>query len=512
NDDFAEDTDEFYTRDHQYDDDGNRMARNLDSNGRFHTDWLNMIYPRLWLARDLLSDKGIILINIDENEITNLQKICNEVFGEVNDLGTIVWDKRNPKGEVQGIAYQHEYILVFAKNKVTFSEKCKMQRPKKNAVVILDKAEQFFKKINLAYPFERANKDFAKWVSSQNDFTGGEKAYNSFDENGKVYRPVSMAAPDKPETRSHRPLIHPVTNKPCPIPVKGWRFPNKSMDILLQNGEILFGADETTQPRRKYLLEENMYDNIPSLLHYGGSDTRLLANLGIPFDTPKVVEIVMEHVQAFTTDGDIILDFFSGSATTAHAVIQLNAADEGHRKFIMVQLPEICAEDTEAAKAGYKNICEIGKERIRRAGAKIKSDSPLTTQDFDTGFRVLKLDSTNMRDVYYTPREYTQRDLDGLIDNIKPDRTPEDLLFQVMLDLGVPLSAKIRRGGGVFYVNDNYLIACFEKADDALVTTIAQAKPYYAVFRDSDFASDSALVNFEQIFATYSPTTVRRVL
>ncbi|MDR0764069.1 MAG: site-specific DNA-methyltransferase [Synergistaceae bacterium] len=232
------------------------------------------------------------------------------------------------------------------------------------------------------------------------------------------------------------------------------------------------------------------------------------------FDNPKPVKLINYLIRAVTYDiqNSIILDFFSGSATTAHAVMQLNAEDGGKRKFIMVQLPEVTDENSEAFKAGYKNICEIGKERIRRAGAKIKSDSPLTTQDLDTGFRVLKLDSTNMRDVYYTPQGYTQLDLDGLIDNIKPDRTPEDLLFQVMLDLGIPLSAKIERDGSVFRVNGDYLIACFEKADDALVTAIAQAKPYYAVFRDSGFASDSTLVNFEQIFTTYSPNTIRRVL
>jgi adenine-specific DNA-methyltransferase len=310
-----------------YDEDGDRMYRNTESNGRFHSDWCSMIYPRLVLVRNLLSSDGIIVINMDENEITNLQKLCSEVFGESNDLGTIIWDKRNPKGEVCGVAYQHEYILVYAKNKAVFAEKGTMQRPKKNAVMMLEKAAQFFGRINLSYSFEEANRDYAKWVTSQKDLTGGEKAYNAFDITGNVFQPVSMAAPDKPETRSHRPLLHPVTGKPCPVPAKGWRFPDKSMDELLRREEILFGNGDATQPRRKYLLKENMLDNISSLLYYGGSDTRLLASLGIPFDTPKVVDIVKEHVQSFTENNDIVLDFFSGSATTAHAVMQLNVEE-----------------------------------------------------------------------------------------------------------------------------------------------------------------------------------------
>ena len=520
-DDFFEEAGEFLSRDGQYDEDGNRMVKNLDSNGRFHTGWLNMMYPRLRVARDLLTDDGVIFINIDENEMTNLQKIVAEIYGSQNELGTIVWDKRNPKGSVKGVAYQHEYVLAYAKNALVFAENCKMRRPKKNAQAMLDKAAQFYKKISSTYRFEEAAHDYAHWVSQQTHLTGGEKAYNNFDLNGKVFRPVSMAAPDKPETRSHRPLLHPITGKPCPVPAKGWRFPDSSMDRLLINGEILFGADEATQPCRKYLLEENMDDNIPSLLYYGGSDTDLLANMKIPFETPKVVNIVKEHVQSMTVNGDIILDFFSGSATTAHAVMQLNAEDGGKRKFIMVQLPEACPPDSEAAKAGYANICEIGKERIRRAGTKIKEDNAGKEgiQNLDTGFRVLKLDSTNMRDVYYTPQEYAQLDLGSLVDNIKPDRTPEDLLFQVMLDLGVSLSSRIEvkdiDGKRVYRVNDGSpmdLTACFDSVNDALVTAIAQAKPCYAVFRDGSFASDSTLVNFERLFKAHSPATVRRVL
>lgn len=290
------------------------------------------------------------------------------------------------------------------------------------------------------------------------------------------------------------------------------------MKKMLENGLILFGKDETTIPNSKYLLKENMYENIPSMLYYGGSDTDMLSQLGIPFDTPKVVSICVEHIRAFTNRDDIILDFFSGSATTAHAVMQLNAEDGGHRKFIMVQLPEQTDEKSEAYKAGYKNICEIGKERIRRAAKKIREDAGLTlTQDFDGGFRCLRLDSSNMQDVYYNPMNLTQSLLDLTADNIKPDRTPEDLLFQVMLELGVLPSSTIVEaeidGKKVFDVADGFLLACFDDGvTSETVTAIAKSKPYYAVFRDASMADDSTATNFDQIFETYSPSTVRKVL
>ena len=522
--------DEFGMRNEEWDEvsgnynaDGNQMVsrleKNTEANGRFHTDWLNMIYPRLRLAKDLLSEDGVIIINMDENEITNLQNICAEVFGSSNDLGTIIWDKRNPKGDAQGVSYQHEYILVYAKNKVAFASHCKMQRPKKNAAAILKKASQLYSKLSASYTLSDINADFAAWMRSQNDFSGGEKAYNKIDENGDVYRPVSMAWPNKKKAPDDYfiPLIHPVTGKPCPIPERGWRNPSATMKKMLESGLILFGKDETTIPNSKYLLKENMYENIPSILYYGGSDTDMLSQLGIPFDTPKVVSICIEHIRAFTNHDDIILDFFSGSATTAHAVMQLNAEDGGHRKFIMVQLPEVCDEKSEAYKAGYPNICEIGKERIRRAGRKIKEEAGLTAQDLDIGFRCLRLDESNMKPVYYTPDEITQQDLFSLIDNVKPDRTPEDLLFQVMLDLGVLLSSSIEvkefAGKKVFNVADGFLLACFDRdVTDETVKAIAQMKPYYAVFRDSSMSNDSVATNFEQIFETYSPDTERKML
>ena len=413
-------------------------------------------------------------------------------------------------------------------------------------------------------------------MRTQTDFSGGEKAYNRIDENGDVYRPVSMAWPNKKKAPDDYfiPLIHPVTGKECPIPERGWRNPSSTMQKMLESGLILFGKDETTIPNSKYLLKENMYENIPSMLYYGGSDTDLLSQLGIPFDTPKVVDICAEHIKSFSSNGDVILDFFSGSATTAHAVMQLNAEDGGHRKFIMVQLPEKCDEASEAYKAGYKNICEIGKERIRRAGEKIKSEidvvhkddyaalvqsqqsndqkvmtgfdslkssgvltekgytykdkdtkdisritySAEDTNDFyrfhpnalDIGFRVFKLDDTNMKDVYYAPDDYDQGMLAGLESNIKDDRTDLDLLFGCLIDWGLPLSLpyKSEQLGGctVHTYNDGDLIACFNaNIPESVVKEIAQRKPLRAVFRDSSFASSPEKINVFEIFKLYMP-------
>lgn len=499
--------------------DGDRLFENTESNGRFHSDWCSYIYRPLVLARNLLTDDGVILINMDENEIINLQKICLEVFGEANDLGTIVWDKRNPKGDAKGISYQHEYILVYAKNKIVLTEKCKIQRPKKNASAILKKAAQLYRNISEKYTLENANADFATWMRAQNDFSGGEKAYNRIDSDGNVYRPVSMAWPNKKKAPDDYfiPLIHPVTHKPCPVPERGWRNPSATMKKMQEEGLILFGKDETTIPNSKYLLKDNLYENIPSLLYYGGSDTALLSQMGIPFETPKVVNICAEHIKSFTSENDIILDFFSGSATTAHAVMQLNAEDGGHRKFIMVQLPEPCDEKSEAFKAGYKNICEIGKERIRRAGDKIKEDNPLGTQELDIGFRVFRVDSSNMKDVYYQPDELDQQSMFDMVSNIKDDRTDMDLLYACLLDWGVeihlPHTSTDLDGCTVHNVDNGALMACFhENVPESVIRAMAAQHPIRAVFRDSAFASDDAKINVTEIFKNLSPDTKVKVI
>lgn len=517
-DDFSMNQAEFELQSGRYDEQGNilfNIKQNNEANGKFHTDWLNMLYSRLKLSKNLLSEDGIILINMDENEIVNLQKVCIEIFGEQNDLGTIVWDKRNPKGDAKGISYQHEYILAYAKNKVSFLENCTMQRPKKNAESMIKKAKSLFAKVDSNYSLDDANKEFAQWLNKQTDISGGERAYNRMDDCGRLYQAVSMAWPNKKTAPDDYfvPLIHPVTGKKCPIPDRGWRNPSSTMKSLLENGLIVFGSDETTQPRRKYLLEENMYENIPSLIYYGGSDTAFLQEIGVPFETPKVVDICKEHIVSFTNENDIILDFFSGSGTIAHATMQVNADCNSHRKFIMVQLPEICGEKSSLGKNGYRTICDAGEDRIRKAGERILKDNP----NVDIGMRVFKCVSSNMKDIYYTPSEVQQSLFDIYADNIKEDRTPEDLLFQVMLDLGVLLSSKIEEttivGKKVFNVADGFLIACFDNdVTEETVKAVAEKKPYYAVFRDSSMANDSVATNFDQIFASISPDTVRKVL
>jgi len=494
---------------------GERLVKNTESNGRFHSDWCSMVYSRLMISRSLLSEDGVILINMDENEITNLQKITSEVFGESNDLGTIVWDKRNPKGDAKGISYQHEYILVYAKNAYNLTSSCKIQRPKKNAKAMIAKASQLFAKIGLDYSLEQANYDFAEWLCKQTDLSGGERAYNRIDDKGKLYRAVSMSWPNKKKAPDEYfiPLIHPITHKECPVPERGWRNPPQTMQALLKADMILFGEDESTQPTRKYLLEENMFENIPSLIYYGGSDTAMLTRLGIPFDTPKVVDIVKEHIQSLSNDDSIILDFFSGSATTAHAVMQLNAETRGSRKFIMVQWPEECEQGSEAYKAGYKNICEIGKERIRRAGKKILEDQKDKQGDLfsgeqkplDVGFRVFKCADSNMKDVYYTPAEYSQELLLGLEDNIKEDRNDLDLLFGCMLDWGVTLDLPLRTekvdGVTIHIVNEGDLVACFDQSiPETAIDRIASLLPMRVVLRDNCFKEAKEKMNFFEIF------------
>ena len=519
NDDFAQSKVEFEAQSGLFDEEGHRMAdpmvQNTESNGRFHTDWLNMIYPRLKVAKDLLADDGAILIHIDEHEVSTLEVICKEVYGAHNYLGTIIWDKRNPKGSVAGVAYQHESILVCCKDITTFSSKNTFLKEKENANTMISVVNALVKKYKGVTNEVRA--EYKLWIKKNaTNLSGGELAYSLIDDSGAIYQPVSMAAPDKPETRSHRPLIHPVTGKPCPVPAKGWRFTDAKMDEILSQNRVEFGKDETTQPRQKYFLHENMKEAVSSLIYFGGSDDAM----GLPFDNPKPVYIAKRLISSVVSDSDIVLDFFSGSATTAHAVMQLNAEDGGNRKFIMVQLPEKTDEKSEAYKAGYKNICEIGKERIRRAGKKVKEEAGLHAQNLDTGFRVLKLDESNMADVYYTPADtpiQTTLAFDALVDNIREGRTAEDLLFQVLPECNLPLSSKIEtreiHGKKVFVVEDGYLMACFDKdINEAVITAIAKEKPYYFVMCDRSIATDNVADNFDQIFNAYSKETVRRIL
>ena len=497
----------------QVDSEGNRISTNTEASGRYHTDWLNMMYPRLRLARNLLSDDGVIIINMDENEIVNLHKLCAEIFGETNDLGTIIWDKRNPKGDAKGVSTQHEYIILFAKNKEQFVENCKMMRPKKNAEAMVRKADQIFKKVGLTFTLDDANAELQAWIALQKDLSGGEKAYNRIDENGDLFQAVSMAWPNNKKAPDDYflPIIHPTTKKPCPVPAKGWRNPSATMRELQAAGLICFGKDETTQPRRKYLLKENMDENIPSLLYYGGSDADLLAELGIPFDTPKIVFVVKEHINSLTQNEDIVLDFFSGSATTAHAVMQLNAEDGGNRKFIMVQLQELIDEKSEAYKAGYMNICEIGKERIRRAGEIIKEENKdkENIENLDIGFKVLKLNTSNIRKWQPDYNNLEQSILD-YVDNYEEGRTELDLVYEIMLKYGLDLTYLVDElviaNKRVYSIGSGMLMICLDneittEVAKGIIEKIKELKPESTrvVFKDNGFKTDSNKTNVKEI-------------
>lgn len=522
-DDFAQSTDEYLANSGQYDEDGNRMVQNTECNGRFHTDWLNMIYPRLRLTKDLLTDDGVVFISIDENEMENLRKVCDEIFGESNFIGQFVWQRRTSPDMRKLVSTAHDYIVTYGKNTENLS----------NAI----------NKVRLT------EKDTSNYSNPDNDPRG---PWASSDFTAQGFRPNQMYE-----------IVTPGGAKYTPPEGRCWK--NIESEFLKQcaEGRMWFGRDGMGIPRRKTYLSEREGKNVwtwwpNSEVGHSQEATQEVKNLfdgHAYFDYPKPVRLLKKIIQIGTHEDSLVLDFFSGSATTAHAVMQLNAEDGGHRKFIMVQLPEATDEKSEAYKAGYQNICEIGKERIRRAGTKINNeneklkDVPLLkdnkdvqlflsiaenghdaiertksafervdiSHSLDTGFRVLKCDTSNMKDVYYNPAEYEVNMFSRLEDNIKEDRTPEDLLFQVMLDLGVLLSSKIEEttiaGKKVFNVEDNYLIACFDSdVSEETIKAIAKQKPYYFVMRDSSMASDSVATNFDQIFATYSPDTVRKVL
>ena len=503
NDDFSKSTTEYIASSGYLDEDGNRLVENLESNGRYHTDWLNMIYSRLRLAKDLLATNGVIFVSLDDNESANLKKICDEVFGAVNFIGQITV-VGNPRGrDYGGVARMHDYLFVYKKSP--------------EAVInLIEDSENSFKMFDSLGGFE------LRELRNRNIKFNKENRPN-------LYYPFYINPATEDEHGLHEISLEPKDGwiELYPLESQGvntvWRWgKQKSQENLnanikakpMRNGSYMI----VEKYREGRMMARSVWWDKDTNTEKG---TLLVKELmeGKVFDYPKPVEMLMKTIEMGTDsdEGAYVLDFFSGSGTTAHAVMQLNAKDGGNRKFIMVQLPERTDEKSEAYKAGYKNICEIGKERIRRAGRKIKEDSPLTTQDLDTGFRVLKCDTSNMKEVYYNPAEYEASLFSSLEDNIKEDRTPEDLLFQVMLDLGVLLSSKIEEttiaGKKVFNVEDNYLIACFDSnVTEETITAIAKQKPYYFVMRDSSMANDSVATNFDQIFATYSPDTVRKVL
>ena len=499
-DDFAQNTNEYLANSGQFDNEGNRIVPNTESNGRFHTDWLNMIYPRLKIAKDLLADDGVIFISIDDNELENLKKVCDEVFGEQNFATQFIWTKTaTPPSLSHKCRKTAEYVLCYEKsldNTRYFGSLLSggdvpllnTGNPVKELVFPVGSVRfNFVKngtvrsgshdKVELLDDIVVSNGENQNQFRMKAEFKWGQPMLNTEVANGTYF----VCKTEKLSIRFQRPYDD-----------SNFKTPNNFLNLEL-NKEIGIGTNE--------------------------SAVKELEELGLSkvFDFPKPVSLVkylINMIAKFDKES-IILDFFSGSATTAHSVMKLNAEDNGNRKFIMVQLPEETDEKSEAYKAGYKNICEIGKERIRRSAKKIAEENP--DAKFDGGFRVLKCDTSNMKDIYYSPADFDMNLLDMMEDNIKEDRTPEDLLFQVMLDLGVTLSSKIEEttiaGKKVFDVADGFLIACFDKdVNDETIKAIAQKQPYYFVMRDSSLANDSVATNFEQIFATYSPDTVRKVL
>ena len=485
-DNYSKDREEYLEESGQVDEDGNRMFKNSESNGRFHTDWLNMIYPRLRVAKDLLTDDGVIFISIDDNEQANLKKVCDEIFGESNFQACIKWRRRSnqPNDTTKMIATVSEYILVYAKNSITLREN-------KNFGTIELSTKRL---LNYSNPDNdpRGEWSTTPWCASKGQ--GGSK-YAIRTPTGEIYNEV-------------------------------WLGTFETFSKLLDDGRIIFTSNGNGKPRKKVYKNEALEKGQVAIdfcvgERYGDNleatnDMKKIFEIDRVFDYTKPVKLIKTLIKLGIPKNDIILDFFSGSATTAHAVMQLNAEDNGNRKFIMVQLPEKCDEKSEAYKAGYQNICEIGKERIRRAGKKIKEENANAT-NIDTGFRVFKLDSSNMKDCYYYPEDTTQDMLEKLQDNIKEDRTAEDLLIQVMLELEVELSSKIEtveiEGKKVYKVNEKELVCCFERnLTNEIVTEIAKMQPKYVVFRDSSMQSDSVNINFEQLFKSYAPNTIRKVL
>ena len=485
-DDFAESASEYLANSGQFDEQGNRLVTNTESNGRFHTDWLNMIYPRLKVARDLLTEDGVIFISIDDNEAKNLKNITDEVFGERNFLAQVVWERSfSPINLMKHFSPSHDYVLCYAKN--------------------VDSAA--------CHGIGRSNEANDRYSNPDNDPRG---VWSSSD--------ISVG----PAVQEN---IYPITTPSGrvvePPAGRSWSLSRKAFRERLEDNRIWFGPNGDNTPRIKRFLSELRKTGITPMtiwkhteVDHSQGATQKLAKLFDGkkyFDYPKPVSLIERCLQLYSDKDSLILDFFSGSATTAHAVMQLNAEDGGNRKYIMVQLPELTDEKSEAYKAGYKNICEFGKERIRRAGAKIKEENPEKAQNLDTGFRVLKLDSSNMKEVFYSPKDTEQQDLFALVDNVKDDRTSEDLLFQVMLELGATLDSKIEEsvvdGKTIYNVADGYLVACFDqKVTDEVVKAIAKLQPMYAVLRDTSLVDDATATNFEQIFKTYAPNTTTKIL
>ena len=497
NDDFKMSKEEYAEEQGEYDDEGNRMFKNTETNGRFHSDWCSMIYPRLMLARNLLSDDGVIFISIDDNEQENLKKICDEIFGESNFICLLSVKMSHLSGmkmshKEKKIPKIKEFVFLYAKS---------------NTNIILNT-------VYIPGEWEKVMERYSGYIENYDNDIGEWKRIPL----SKVCKTLSdkeaLAFKLSHADRIFRTAVNDTLSKLPKDNIFKKVISKTGLEKYVYNGEEVLFARSKLRCFDGHLLPADTIGDIwtdigINNLHNEG---------GVPFPNgKKPIKLLKRLIEIVGNQDALILDFFSGSATTAHAVMQLNAEDGGNRRFIMVQLPESTAESSEAHKAGYRNICEIGKERIRRAGAKIAAEAGEKAAGLDRGFRCLRLDTSNMTDVYYAPDAVTQDGLFAQVDNVKADRTPEDLLFQTMLDLGILLSEPIAveeiAGKRVFNVADGFLLACFDRAvTDEAVTAIAKRKPYYAVFRDASMADDSALTNFDQLFAAYSPATVRRVL
>ena len=533
-DDFSQGAGDYLANSGQYDDQGNRLVANTESNGRFHTDWLNMIYPRLKVARDLLTEDGVIFISIDETELDNLRKVCDEIFGASNFIAQIVWSAGR-KNDSKYVSISHEYILTFFRNAEYIREHQIIWREKKQG---LHDIYTTYDKLKKKYGdnVDQIEKYLKEWFKGLPD---GHPAkdhshYNRVDEQG-VFFPDNISWPGGGGPKY--PVLHPITGKPVRVPSRGWITNSKTLHQWIEEGKVNFGPDENYVPTLKAYLKDRELSVPYSIFYKDGraASKRLVTMMGDKvFENPKDEEVIQRIIEfCGVTTNDIVLDFFSGSGTTAHAVMLANVNKNMRTKFILVQLPEEISEKNSSSEKSKKvarnaialcdtlgvphHVTEIGKERIRRAGKKIKADAGLMGQDLDIGFRVLRLDSSNMEDVYYTPDQFDPNAIQGLMDNVKADRSEEDLLFQVMLELDIPLSASIQQeqiaGKRVFNVADGHLIATFDRdINETTVTEVARSKPNFFVMRDASAANDNVLDNFEQIFRHYSPDTTCKIL
>jgi adenine-specific DNA-methyltransferase len=524
-DDFSQDTANYLANSGQTDTEGNRLVLNTESNGRFHTDWLNMIYPRLKVAKDLLSSDGVILISIDDNEVRNLRILCDDIFGAENFIAQMIW-QGGKMNAAKFISTSHEYVMAYAKSLAFCSANgVKWREQKKGLDAIYKKVEEL--QISYKNNYSKASEQLKKWYKdSAPEDSRAHAHYCNIDDKG-VYcmDNVSRVGGGKYS------VINPINGLEIKAPTRGWVYGKEEDFWKAYEAGIIMFQDNDKLPILKRYLKDNEQQLLDTVFYKDrrGARIRLRDLMGNDiFDFPKDEEVITNFISVFSSPGSTVLDFFSGSGTTAHAVMIQNSIDRGDRKFIMVQIPEETDLKSEAYKAGYMNICEIGKERIRRAGKKILADMSSCSDEgglfavaeeekpkIDVGFRVLKLDSSNMEEVYYRPEDSSEVTL--FEDNVKPNRSSEDLLFQVMLECNLPLSATIQTekidGKEVFSVNNGYLIACFdEDVNEVVITAVAKRKPYYFIMRDKSLSSDNVADNFEQIFQAYSKETIRRIL